>query len=143
MRDEIVQFSSFKPKKSDEVEEAEKGRYERVFQVILKLNSVYERYRGVQRSSKSEEELFKEGFRQMMKEESSEEEQPLSEIEENSGEEAEAEAYPEFIRNRSTRTRRIKVPEKLSCLANFESNHTEPQFGVKAPQQQASEEKPE
>lgn len=118
VRDEIVQFSSFKPKKSDEVEESERSRYERVFQVILKLNSVYERYRGVQRTMKSEEEIFKEGFKQMMKEDSSEEE-PLSEIEENSREEAEGEVYPELIKNRTTRTRKIKIPEKLSCLANF------------------------
>ena len=77
VRDEIVQFSSYKPKKTDEVEEGERARYERVFQVILKLNSVYEKYKGVQRNLKSEEEIFKEGFKQMMKEDSSEEE-PLS-----------------------------------------------------------------
>lgn len=46
MRDEIIQFTNYKPRRNDKAPEAERERFEQVIAKMVHINEVYERIKG-------------------------------------------------------------------------------------------------
>ena len=72
IRMNIIHFSSYKPKKSDKVTEEERYQYERVFEMLNKVNEIYERVREEEKNNRTEKQLFRHYYQEMNREESQE-----------------------------------------------------------------------
>lgn len=121
VREEIIQFSGYKPRRKDHVSEEERRKYERVFSLIMRLNQVYEKLKDEEKSKKTQEEIFRSDYKQMMNElsddphEDDDEEEEEDEQDEGQDEDVQP---PPLLRTLTTRTRTIRVPLQLvSSLA--------------------------
>ena len=54
MRDEIVQFITFKPKRRDFASTAEKQRYEEVICKMVEINDIYEKMKEEEKRKRKE-----------------------------------------------------------------------------------------
>jgi hypothetical protein len=72
VREEIVQFTSYKPRRKDKAPEEERGRFEVVMGKMAHINEVYERIKGELKMRRYEEEMFQKDYNKLMRSDSSE-----------------------------------------------------------------------
>jgi myb proto-oncogene protein len=72
VREEIVQFTNYKPRRKDKAPEEDRGRFEQVMEKMAHINDVYERIKGEQKLRRYEEEMFQKDYNKLMRSDSSE-----------------------------------------------------------------------
>jgi transcriptional activator Myb len=72
VRQEIVQFTNYKPRRKDQAPEEERVRFERVMEKMAHINDVYERIKGEQKLRRYEEQMFQKDYNRLMRSDSSE-----------------------------------------------------------------------
>jgi hypothetical protein len=107
VRDEIIQFTSYKPKRSDQANSAERGKYEQVIDKMVHINQIYEKVKGEEKKRRHDELVFQKDYHRILQSDSEEE----MEEEQSSGSSVKV---PQ-MQNLSTRTRKnIKMPERTA-----------------------------
>ena len=65
IRTQIIHFSYYKPKKSDKISEEERYGYEKVFELLKKVNEIYERVKDEEKHQRTDKQLFRHYYQEM------------------------------------------------------------------------------
>lgn len=65
IRIQIISFSYYKPKKNDKISQEEKYEYERVFDLLKKVNEIYEKVREEEKGQRTDKQLFRHYYQEM------------------------------------------------------------------------------
>lgn len=109
VREEIVQFTNYKPRRKDKATEEERARFEQVIEKMAHINEVYERIKGEQKLRRYEEEMFQKDYNRLMRSDSSEN---ISEEEEQEDERSHEQRVS--VRNTTSRTRSLNKKVEFS-----------------------------
>lgn len=115
-----MQFTNYKPRRNDKAPEADRSRFEKVIERMVRINEVYERIKGEEKVRRYEEEMFQKDYNRLMRSSDSE---SLSEDHEDPSDN-------DRIYHKST-TRRRNINKDLTPPRNCEEPNAEEGEGAK------------